>query len=76
VIPPAGLPELLPIEVNGERREVAADCTVAGLLVELGLSGRPCAVEIDRELVPKSEHGARRLRAGEHIEIVSFVGGG
>jgi len=73
---PAGRPQLLEVQVNGERREVPADTTVAGLLAELGLSARPCAVEIDRALVPRSEHAVRRLHAGEHIEIVSFVGGG
>ena len=34
------------------------------------------AVEIDGELVPRSQHAARRLQAGERVEIVQAIGGG
>ena len=68
--------EAVYVTVNGEARRVAAGTSIAALLAELGLTDRPCAVEIDRELVPRSEHATRRLAGAERIEIVSFVGGG
>jgi len=64
------------VSVNGQPRELAAGATVADLLDVLGAAGKPCAVEIDRVIVPGSTHAARRLREGEAIEIVGFVGGG
>ncbi len=64
------------IEVNGEAREVAEGLTVADLLRELGVGAEPVAVERNREVVPRAEHGALRLAEGDAIEVVHFVGGG
>jgi len=62
--------------VNGERRAVDAGLTVSELLRELGLDGRPCAVEINAELAPKREHDERTLSEGDTVEVVTLVGGG
>ena len=62
--------------VNGERRTVGDGTTVSGLLRELGLDGRPCAVEINEELAPKREHNERTLSEGDTVEVVTLVGGG
>ncbi|MGB2938329.1 MAG: sulfur carrier protein ThiS, partial [Phycisphaerae bacterium] len=37
---------------------------------------RRIAVEVNRELVPRSRHGARALAEGDAVEIVTLVGGG
>lgn len=62
--------------INGSVRDVPDDLTVAALVAHLGLSGGPVAVEINREIVPRLEHSARTVVAGDVIEIVHFVGGG
>jgi thiamine biosynthesis protein ThiS len=64
------------IVVNGQTRTVAAKTTVARLLVELQLAGRPVAVEMNQTLVPRAEHAACVLAPGDRIEIVTLVGGG
>jgi thiamine biosynthesis protein ThiS len=64
------------IIVNGESRETAEGATVGELLQELGLSSRFVAVEVNLELVPHAQHAARRLAEGDHLEIVTLVGGG
>ena len=64
------------VSVNGEARGLAAGTTVSELLAQIAPAGKPCAVEIDREIVPRSEHAARVLREGEAVEVVGFVGGG
>jgi thiamine biosynthesis protein ThiS len=66
----------LHVTVGGTLREVAAGTTVAELLASLGAAGRPCAVEINRSIVPRAAHGSHPLREGDAIEIVGFVGGG
>lgn len=63
------------IVVNGEGREVEEGLTVVGLLKALGFDG-PVAVEVNRDVVPRAEHAATRLRANDSVEIVHFVGGG
>ena len=64
------------ITVNGETREVPGGTTVATLVESLGVPRQATAVEINRELVPRSQHAARALADGDAVEIVTLVGGG
>lgn len=64
------------IVVNGESRATQAGQTVLELLRELGLDPRQVAVERNREIVPRAEHGQAVLADGDVLEIVTFVGGG
>ena len=64
------------IIVNGESRDVPDNLSVADLLDELRLSGKPVAVEVNLELVPRQQHAAHRLAEGDRLEIVTLVGGG
>lgn len=64
------------ITVNGEQRQVEPGTTVADLVEQLGLAGKPCAAEVNRDLVPKREHASRALAEGDRVELVTLVGGG
>ena len=64
------------ITVNGQSRQVADGSTIAALLDELRLAGKPLAVEVNRELVPRQRHTQHRLAEGDRLEIVTLVGGG
>ena len=64
------------ITVNDQPREIAEGSTVAGVLDELGLAGKPVAVEVNLELVPRQRHAGHRLAAGDRLEVVTLVGGG
>ena len=64
------------ITVNGELREVTGGTTVAALLDALDVPRKATAVEVNRQLVPRSEHPAHTLAEGDAVEIVTLVGGG
>lgn len=64
------------ILLNGHPHEWRPDGSVADLLASLGLADRRVAVEVDREIVPKSQHASRTLNDGQSIEIVHALGGG
>ncbi len=64
------------IIVNGAARPLPAAGSLAAVLEEAGLAGRPVAVEVDGEVVVRGRFHERLLRGGERIEIVTFVGGG
>jgi sulfur carrier protein len=64
------------IVVNDQPLQIAEAATVAQLLVQLGFSGRPVAVEVNLELVPRGRQAEHRLAAGDRLEIVTLVGGG
>jgi len=64
------------IVVNGESRELAAPATVAGLLEQMELAGRRVAVEVNGEIVPRSQHGTYELKDQDRVEVVFAIGGG
>lgn len=63
------------IELNGEGYELEHDCSIATLLQQLELAGR-IAVEVNREIVPRSEQASFMLNADDRVEIVRAIGGG
>lgn len=67
---------MLRVEVNGKDREVPDGRTVGGLLAELDLDGRLVVVELNRQIIRRTEIEAVALRDGDRVEIVHFVGGG
>ncbi len=64
------------ITVNGQPRQIAQNITIAALLDELQLGGKPVAVEVNLQLVPRPRHAEHRLAEGDRLEIVTLVGGG
>ena len=64
------------ILVNGRPRAVPRGGSIAEVLTEAGLAGRPVAVEVDGAVVPRARFAESTLAGGERIEIVTFVGGG
>lgn len=63
------------IHLNGERRAVQV-ATLSELLTELKLDDRPVAIELNGEILPRSQLGSVNLSEGDQIEVVQFVGGG
>jgi sulfur carrier protein len=64
------------IQVNGETLETSENATLAELIEQLELVGKRIAVELNLEIIPRSEHAATQLRAGDRVEIVHAIGGG
>ncbi len=64
------------IQLNGEARTLAPDSTVAALVESLGLAARRIAVEVNEEIVPRSEHATTRLVEGDRVEVLHAIGGG
>ena len=64
------------IFVNDLPCETAEACTVATLLEQLGLAGKPVAVEVNLQLVPRQRHNEQVLAENDRLEIVTLVGGG
>lgn len=64
------------LQINGQPKDAPGVETVDQLLRSLGLERAPCAVEVNGRLVPKPTHAAQALHEGDHVEIVTLVGGG
>lgn len=64
------------IVVNGERRPLDGETTVAALVELLGCGTRGVAVAVNGELVPRSRWALRRLVPGDHVEVLGAAQGG
>jgi sulfur carrier protein len=64
------------IVLNGEDREIAPATSLQQLLELAGYAQRRVAIEINREIVPRSRHGSHTLSPGDRVEIVHAIGGG
>jgi len=64
------------IQLNGESFELPDGETVADLLARQELTGRRVAVELNLDIVPRSQHAETGLKAGDQVEVVHAIGGG
>lgn len=64
------------VHVNGESKELTSGLSLYNLIEQLELPTQRIAVELNREVVRKSEWPTTSLNEGDRIEIVHFVGGG
>ncbi|UUY09142.1 sulfur carrier protein ThiS [Pseudomonas sp. J452] len=64
------------IQLNGEPFELPDGVTVADLLVRLDALGKRVAVELNLDIVPRSQHATTVLRDGDQLEVVHAIGGG
>ncbi len=63
------------VKINGEEWNAAGQ-TVTQYLTENGYDIKRVAVELNGEILPKSQYENTLLQEGDCVEIVSFVGGG
>ncbi|MEA1080619.1 sulfur carrier protein ThiS [Marinobacter qingdaonensis] len=64
------------VEVNGDAMELPAGATVVTLIEHLALAGKRLAVEVNEDIVPRSQHGDFVLNDGDRVEVVHAIGGG
>lgn len=64
------------ITLNGEAKTLAETATVRDLLRHLGLADKRVAVELNKEIVPRSRHAEVRLQDNDCVEVVAAIGGG
>ncbi|MBK6744150.1 MAG: sulfur carrier protein ThiS [Hydrogenophilales bacterium] len=67
---------MLEISINGDTRRFDSALTLTQLLERLEMTGKKLAVEMNGEIVPKSQHATTPLNNGDQLEIVVAVGGG
>ena len=63
------------VKINGEELNVTGE-NVADYLTESGYDIKRVAVELNGDILPKSQYADTLLKDGDYVEIVSFVGGG
>ena len=64
------------IILNGDQLELTDGSNLSQLINKLNLTGKRLAIEVNREIIPKSEHDEHTLQEGDQVEIVHAIGGG
>jgi len=67
---------MMMIFINGESQQVEDDTTIEQLLANLELSNKRLAVEINQDIVPRSEFPNYTFNEQDKVEIVQAIGGG
>ncbi|RGI59868.1 sulfur carrier protein ThiS [Ruminococcus sp. AM29-26] len=62
--------------VNGTKKELQGVFSVKEYLEQNGYVISQIAVELNEEILPKTEYVSTVLKDGDVMEIVSFMGGG
>ena len=64
------------IIVNGNSETVGDGTTAEMLLQKLELADKKLALEVNEEILPRSEYSDYLLKSGDRIEIIHAIGGG
>ena len=64
------------LKINGETKDNIRAATLKELLEELGIISGRVAVEVNEAIVKRADYETFRLKDGDVLEIVNFVGGG
>lgn len=64
------------VYINDEARDIREECTIAELVEAMEFPRRGSAVEVNRNVILRSNHDNHVLREGDRVEIVTLVGGG
>ncbi|MEN8802060.1 MAG: sulfur carrier protein ThiS [Thiogranum sp.] len=62
--------------INGKTEQLPEGMNAARLIEQLGLTNERLAMEVNREIVPRSSFETHIFKAGDQIEIVRAIGGG
>ena len=62
--------------INGRSEKLDQGVSLRRLLDSLGLKADRCAIELNRQLVPRAAWEETLLAEKDEVEIVHFVGGG
>ncbi len=62
--------------INGDAQDFFGELTLTALVEQLGMKPERVAIELNRDIVPRSQWPTTALHNGDRLEIVHFVGGG
>ncbi|PCH61875.1 MAG: thiamine biosynthesis protein ThiS [SAR86 cluster bacterium] len=64
------------ITVNGDILHFDTPANIPQLITRLELSNVKIAIELNKQILPRSEYAQKSLQEGDILEIVQAIGGG
>ena len=67
---------MITIILNGENTQIDSGTNIEQLLDSMNLSEKRLAIEINQQIIPRSEFSSHSLNEQDKVEIVQAIGGG
>lgn len=67
---------MITIVLNGSNKQIDSDTSIARLLESLDLGEKRLAVEVNQQIISRSDFASVTLNEQDNIEIVQAIGGG
>lgn len=67
---------MVTIYLNGEARDIPAETDLLRLIEFFTLPSKRIAIELNKSVVRRADWPATKVREGDKLEVVHFVGGG
>jgi len=64
------------ITVNGKQMQIIPKFSLKSLIIKLKMPLNKIAIELNKKIIDKRKISKIRLKKGDKIEIVHFIGGG
>ena len=64
------------IYINGKKKLVNFDCCLLDILEEFNVKSNFIAIEVNKEVIPKSKYSTKKILRDDNIEILQMIGGG
>lgn len=65
----------LKLHINGQLRDFTEPLTISQLLQQLDLAPERVVIELNKEILTTEDH-ITKLKNGDSLELIQFVGGG
>ncbi|MFK5891681.1 MAG: sulfur carrier protein ThiS [Pseudomonadota bacterium] len=67
---------MINIILNGESKEIQDNCNATILLQKLKITAKRLAIEVNENILPRSQFNIYVFKKGDKVEIVHAIGGG
>ena len=64
------------IYINGKKKNIDASSNLIDILAVYSLKNKLVAIEINQEVIPKSNYKKKKINQNDKIEILELIGGG
>ena len=64
------------IYINGKKKNINSNFNLINIVEKYSLKNKLIAVEINREVIPKSSYKSIKINKNDRIEILELIGGG
>ena len=67
---------MITARINGISNKIEFGTTISDLINKLNITNKKIALEVNEQIIPRSQFDTRMIEDGDQIEIVTAVGGG